>query len=96
MDVVPGQQYHLSMWVKGTGIENMKFAIDQGGTPGWAEYGNPEIEVKSGEWEEVSYFFTPETTNTDPGNARYAISMSYDGNVGGVIYMDHLRVVKVD
>lgn len=96
MHVVPGEEYHLSMWVKGTGIANIKFAIDQGGTPGYAEYGNPELAVTSGEWQEVSYYFTPETSNTEPGNARYAISMSYTGNVGGVIYMDNLRVVKVE
>ncbi len=92
MTVVDGETYNLSVWFKGTGISNMKIAIDQGGDPGWAEWGNPEQSFQDNAWTEVNYDFTADTTNSNDGNARFAISMSYDGNVGGVIYIDDLVV----
>lgn len=95
MQVIPGDTYHLSVWVKGSGISNIKFAIDQGGTPGWAEYGAPEVEINSDEWFEVAYDFVANTDNPEPGNARFAISISYDGNAGGEFYMDNFRVVHL-
>lgn len=96
MDVVDGETYHLSVWFKGTGVSNIKVAIDQGGDPGWAEWGAPESAFQGNTWTEISYDFTADTTNAGPGNARFAISMSYDGNVGGVIYMDDLVVRIVE
>ncbi|ULC60701.1 carbohydrate binding domain-containing protein [Flaviramulus sp. BrNp1-15] len=92
MTVVDGETYHLSVWFKGQGITNIKVAIDQGGDPGWAEWGNPEQAFQDNTWTEVSYDFTADTTNSADGNARFAISMSYDGNVGGVLYIDDLEV----
>ena len=99
MPVDPNATYHLSIWVKGTGIANVKFAMDQGGTPGWSEWQAPEVTLTSNQWTEISYQFSP--TSEDPGaggdaTVRFAVSMSYSGNVGGVLYMDNLRVVKVE
>jgi hypothetical protein len=96
MPVDPTKTYHLSFWVKGTGFSNIKFAIDGGGTPDYTEYGNPEVSVTSGEWTEISYDFTP-SAEADGGDniARFAPSMSYEGNLGGVIYFDNLRVTEV-
>lgn len=99
MPVDPNATYHLSIWVKGTGIANVKFAMDQGGTPGWSEWQAPEVSLTSNQWTEITYQFSP--TTEDPGaggdaSVRFAVSMSYTGNVGGVLYMDNLRVVKVD
>lgn len=92
MTVVDGETYVLSVWFKGTGIANIKPAIDQGGDPGWAEWGNPEAAFTNNQWTEVTYEFTASTTNAGPNNARFAISMSYEGNVGGIIYVDDLEV----
>ena len=92
MDVVDGQEYTLSVWFKGRGISNIKVAIDQGGDPGWAEWAAPEASFQTNEWVEVTYDFVASTTNTASGNARFAISMSYEGNLGGVIYIDDLEV----
>ncbi len=94
--VVLDDQYHLSVMVKGTGIANMKFAVDGDASGGYAEYGNPQIAITSNQWQEVSYYFTPTSASGNNGTVRFAISMSYPGNVGGVIYMDNLRVVKVE
>lgn len=99
MTIDPSATYHLSVWVKGTGIANVKFAMDQGGTPGWSEWQAPEVAITSNQWTEISYEFSP--TTEDPGaggdaSVRFAVSMSYSGNVGGVMYMDNLRVVKVE
>jgi hypothetical protein len=91
--------YHLSVWVKGTGIANAKFALDEGGTPGYSEWQAPEVSLTSNEWTEISYDFSPTSENPDSGgdqSVRFAVSMSYDGNVGGVLYMDNLRVTKVE
>ncbi|WMI67744.1 carbohydrate binding domain-containing protein [Mangrovimonas sp. YM274] len=92
MTVVDGETYHLSVWFKGNGITNIKIAIDQGGDPGWLEWAAPEQGFLDNEWTEISYDFTADTTNSSDGNARFAISMSYSGNVGGVIYIDDLEV----
>jgi hypothetical protein len=92
MTVVDGETYILSVWFKGTGIANIKVAIDQGGDPGWSEWGNPEVGFTNNQWTEVTYEFTASTTNAGPNNARFAISMSYEGNVGGVLYIDDLEV----
>jgi hypothetical protein len=99
MPVDPNATYRLSIWVKGTGIANVKFAMDQGGTPGWSEWAAPEVSLTSNQWTEITYEFSP--TTEDPGaggdaTVRFAVSMSYAGNVGGVLYMDNLRVVKVE
>lgn len=98
MEIDPTATYHLSIWVKGSGIANMKFAIDEGGSPGWGEFGNPEVSINSDDWTEISYEFSPSTEAPPAGDntARFAISMSYEGNVGGVVYLDNLRVVKLD
>ena len=92
MDVEDGKVYVLSIWFKGTGISNIKVAIDQGGDPGWAEWAAPESGFQNNTWTEVTYEFTAATTNTGPGNGRFAISMSYDGNVGGTLLIDDLTV----
>lgn len=95
MDVDPSATYHLSVWVKGSGITNMKFAVDEGGNPGYTEWGNPEVAISSDRWTEISYEFSPSSESGGDGVARFAISMSYEGNVGGVLYMDNLRVVEL-
>ncbi|WP_228851419.1 carbohydrate binding domain-containing protein [Aegicerativicinus sediminis] len=95
MTVEDGKTYRLSVWFKGSGISNIKVAIDQGGDPGWAEWAAPESAFTNNQWTEVTYEFTASTTNAGPNNARFAISMSYDGNVGGVIYIDDLEVSLV-
>jgi hypothetical protein len=92
MDVEDGKEYTLSIWFKGRGISNIKVAIDQGGDPGYQEWAAPESSFQTNEWVEVTYDFVASTTNTSSGNARFAISMSYEGNVGGVIYIDDLEV----
>lgn len=99
MTIDPNATYHLSVWVKGTGVANVKFAMDQGGTPGWSEWQAPEVSLTSNQWTQISYEFSP--TSEDPGaggdaSVRFAVSMSYSGNVGGVMYMDNLRVVKLE
>ena len=94
MTVDPAGTYRLSVWVKGSGLANVKFALDQGGTPGWSEYASPQMAINSNQWTEVTYDFSP-STETD-NSVRLAISMSYTGNVGGVMYMDDLRVVRID
>ena len=99
MPVDPTATYHLSVWVKGTGIANVKFAMDEGGTPGWGEWQAPQVALTSNEWTEISYEFSPTSEDVGSGGdetVRFAVSMSYDGNVGGVMYMDNLRVVKVE
>ncbi|WP_435132306.1 carbohydrate binding domain-containing protein [Formosa sp. A9] len=96
MTVENGKTYHLSVWFKGQGITNLKIAIDQGGDPGWAEWAAPEQGFLDNEWTEVSYDFTVDTTNSGENNARFAISMSYEGNVGGVVYIDDLEVSLVE
>lgn len=92
MDVEDGKEYVLSIWFKGTGISNIKVAIDQGGDPGWAEWAAPESAFQNNTWTEVTYEFTATTTNAGSGNGRFAISMSYEGNVGGTLLMDNLTV----
>jgi hypothetical protein len=94
MNVNPTATYHLSLWVKGSGIANVKFAVDEGGNPGYTEWGNPEVGVSSGEWTQISYEFSPTSESGGDGVARFAVSMSYEGNAGGVLYMDNLRVVE--
>lgn len=96
LPVDPTATYHLSMWVKGSGIANIKFAVDEGGNPGYAEWAAPERAISTSEWTEVSYTFSPASEATGDQVGRFAISISYAGNVGGVIYMDNLRVVKVE
>ena len=95
-DVDPSATYHLSVWIKGSGITNMKFAVDEGGDPGYAEFGNPELGLNTEEWTEVSYDFSPASEVNGDSNARFAVSMSYEGNLGGVMYMDDLRITLVE
>lgn len=94
--VDPGATYHLSVWVKGSGVSNIKFAVDEGGNPGYSEWASPQMAISSDVWTEVSYTFSPASEAGGDQVARFAISMSYAGNVGGVLYMDNLRVVKVE
>lgn len=95
MPIEQDATYRLSLWVKGSGLVSIKFALDQGGTPGWTEYGGSNtVAVNNSQWQEITYDFTP-TGDTD-NSVRFAISMSYEGNVGGVMYMDNLRVVKIE
>ena len=97
VDLDPTGTYHMSIWVKGNGIANFKFAMDEAGTPGWSEWGNPEVSISGDVWTEISYEFSPASESAGGDNVgRLAISMSYDGNVGGVFYMDALRIVRVD
>lgn len=91
------QEYHLSLMVKGSGLASVKFAIDGDASGGYAEYGGSStVAVNSSTWTEISYNFTPTSASGNNGTIRFAISMSYSGNVGGVLYMDNLRVVKVE
>lgn len=94
--VDPTATYHLSMWIKGSGIANVKFAVDENGVPGYAEWAAPQRAISTSEWVEVSYTFSPASEASGDQVGRFAISMSYSGNVGGVMYMDNLRVVKVE
>ncbi len=99
--VDPAGTYRLSMWVKGTGIANAKFALDQAGTPGFAELANPELSLTDNAWQQIVYEFSPASEAVDanpPGDeqVRLAISLSYEGNVGGVLFMDHLRIIRID
>ena len=89
--------YKLSVWVKGTGLPRVKIAVDQGGTPGWSDYETVDVNLTNNQWQEVTYLFSP--AEEDPGaggdsEARFAVSMSYDENLGGVFYMDNLRITK--
>ncbi|GEM_PF-3141793 len=97
MNVDPTATYHVSFWVKGSGLAKAKFAMDQGGTPGWSEWAAPTSGIATDEWTEFTYEFSP-TTEAPPGDqsSRFAISMNYPGNNGGVLYIDNLRVVKID
>lgn len=94
--VNPAKTYILSVWVKGSGLANVKFAIDEGGSPGYAEFAAPQTAINADQWTEITYEFSPASETNPPGDgvARFAISMSYAGNVGGVMYMDDLRVVE--
>lgn len=99
MPVDPTATYHVSMWVKGSGLPTVMFAIDEGGSPGYFNWQSPQEEINMNEWTEISYDFSPESeaiSNGGDETARFAISMSYDGNIGGVMYFDNLRVVKVE
>lgn len=95
-EVDPTATYLLSVWIKGSGITNAKFAVDEGGSPGYSEFANPEMSINSEEWIKIEYEFSPATEGGDAdGAVRFAISMNYEGNVGGVLYLDNLRVVKL-
>jgi hypothetical protein len=95
MAVEQDATYRLSLWVKGSGLVSVKFALDQAGVPGYTEYGGSNtVAINSTQWQEITYDFTP-AGDTD-NSVRLAISMSYEGNVGGVMYMDNLRVVKLE
>ncbi len=96
--VDPTATYHVSMMVKGSGLVTVMFAVDEGGTPGYNNWQSPQQAVNTNEWTEISYEFSPTSEAIASGGdetARFAISMSYDGNAGGVMYFDNLRVVKV-
>lgn len=95
MTIDPTATYRLSLWIKGSGIANIKFAVDEGGNPGYGEWQAPEMPVNTERWTEVSYTFSPSSEANGDKTARFAISMSYQGNVGGVLYMDNLRVVNL-
>lgn len=97
MELDPTATYHFSLWIKGSGITNIKIAMDEGGTPGWSEWGNPEVAVSTSEWTEISYEFSPASEANGGDNVgRLAISMNYEGNIGGVLYLDNFRVVRID
>ncbi len=91
--------YKLSVWVKGTGIAEVYIAVDEGGTPGYTNWNGETVALTSNEWTEITYEFSPASEDPAAGGdstARFAVSLSYDGNVGGVYYMDNLRVTKVE
>ncbi len=98
MTVIPGATYQLSLMIKGSGLSSVKFAVDEAGTPGYSEFQAPTIEVSTdNEWEEVTYEFKPASEGNGGDNVvRLAISMNYNGNTGGVLYLDNLRVVQIE
>jgi len=90
--------YVLRVWVKGTGLPRVKIAVDQGGTPGWSDYVTIDVNLTNSEWQEVTYTFSPAAEDPGAGgdgSARFAVSMSYPENLGGVFYMDNLRITKL-
>ncbi|MFP4090952.1 MAG: carbohydrate binding domain-containing protein [Cyclobacteriaceae bacterium] len=97
----PSGTYQVKLWVKGTGIVEVDFAVDEGGSPGFGRYdsaGPGVTSVDSDEWIELTWEFSPSTEAppTGDGTSRWAASLSYADNIGGVIYMDNLRIVRID
>lgn len=99
MPVNSNSTYHVSFWIKGSNMANVKFAMDEGGSPGYFEWAAPQVEISASQWTEITYEYSPESEAISGGgdeSTRFAISMSYDGNIGGVMYLDNLRVVEVE
>lgn len=97
MSLDPTATYHFSIWVKASGIAETFIAIDEAGSPGYGSFGQSFRGSIGSEWQEISWEFSP-TSETLPGgdeSVRFAISLSIEGNLGGEIYMDNLRVVEV-
>ncbi len=100
--VDPTATYRVSIMAKGTGIVSADFATDEGGSPGYGRYDGQspgEVEVQYADWTEISWEVSPSSEATSSGgdeSTRFAISLSYADNIGGTIYLDNLRVVKVN